>query len=109
MSESDDIDKLLREIDAMNKGRATPGQPAVPAASTPPGLPATQDVPSGGGSRAAWTGMGAVGGLVAGGVVGTVLTFLPAVSTVSTALGAALGGAIVAFVSRPPKWFDGSK
>jgi hypothetical protein len=41
-----------------------------------------------------------------GGITGTVLAFLPWVSTLSTAIGAALGGAVMAAVSGPPGWFD---
>ncbi len=104
MSEPDDIDKLLREIDAMNagsgQGAALPA-PAQNKAIEPAAVPG-----SGGGGRAAWTGASAVGGLLAGGVVGTVLTFLPYVSTASTAVGAALGAALAGFVSGPPAWFS---
>jgi hypothetical protein len=95
----DDIEKLLREIDAMNKAQ-------LPAGSTPaPAQKASTPEPSESGSRGAWAGASAVGGLVVGGVVGTVLTFLPYVSTASTAIGAAIGGAAVGLVSRPPAWF----
>ena len=105
MSQPDDIDKLLREIDAMNQRSGGGQPPAVPGPAATP--PATRDTgPASGGSRAAWTGVGAVGGLVTGGFVGTVLAFLPFLSPGSTAVGAAIGGALVAFVSRPPRWFD---
>lgn len=105
VSQPDDIDKLLREIEAMKQRSGDTSQPALPAPSkaTPP---ATRGGSGDGGSRAAWTGVGAVGGLIGGGFVGTVLAFLPAVSPMSTAVGAAIGGALVAFVSRPPRWFS---
>lgn len=99
MSEPDDIDKLLREVDAL-MSRPVGGQP-VPAVPTQP--PAK--LGRGRGDLAAWTGANAVGGLVVGGVAGTVLTFLPYVSTASTAVGAALGAAVSALVSGPPSWF----
>lgn len=107
----DDIDKLLREVEAMTSG-ASGGPAKVPAerASAQPAtgraaLPAGRTGSSRGG-RVAWTGVGAVGGLLSGGIVGTVLAFLPSVGTLSTAVGAAIGGAVVAFVSGPPGWFD---
>ena len=102
----DDIEKLLREIDAMNQGQRPAGTP-VPA--QPAGTSATASQGSDGGSgtsRGAWAGAGAIGGLAVGGFVGTVLTFLPSVGTLPTAIGAAIGGAAVGFVSRPPAWFS---
>jgi hypothetical protein len=111
MAQPDDIDKLLREIEAMNQPQPAAGREVdVPAkgevsAGGSSGAPVAK--PDGGrGARLAWTGAGAVGGLVTGGVVGTVLTFLPWVSTMSTAVGAAVGGAVLALVSGPPRWFD---
>lgn len=99
MSQPDDIDKLLREVDAL-MSRPVAGQP-VPAAPTPP--PAQRG--SGRGDVAAWAGANAVGGLVVGGVVGTILAWLPYVSTASTAVGAALGAAVSSVISGPPSWF----
>lgn len=111
MAQPDDIDKLLREIEAMNQPQPAPGRavdkPGTREVSATGSAGAQAATPAGGrGARVAWTGAGAVGGFVTGGVVGTVLTFLPWVSTVSTAVGAALGGAVVALVSGPPRWFD---
>jgi predicted lipid-binding transport protein (Tim44 family) len=96
----DDIEKLLREIDAMNQAQrpgATPPAQVAKASTPEPARP---------GGRGAWAGASAVGGLVVGGAAGTVLWFLPYVSTVSTAIGAALGGAAIGLVSRPPDWFS---
>jgi hypothetical protein len=114
MSQPDDIDKLLREIDAMNtRAIGGPGPAQVPAERSASevargGGSAVQGGTAGGtrGGRIAWTGVSAVGGFLAGGVVGTVLAILPSVGTLSTAVGAALGGALVGFVSGPPGWFD---
>ena len=114
MSQPDDLDKLLREIEAMNAPAGTgavaePGAKDVARQGEPVdsgrGRRSPAPRPTRGG-RLAWTGAGAVGGLVTGGVVGTVLAVLPYVSTLSTAVGAALGGAVVGFVSGPPRWFD---
>lgn len=111
MGQPDDIDKLLREIEAMNKSQPAPGsavdKPGTREVRATGSADARAAKPAGGrGARVAWTGAGAVGGFVTGGVVGTVLAFLPWVSTLSTAVGAALGGAAVALVSGPPRWFD---
>jgi hypothetical protein len=105
MSQPDDIDKLLREIDAMNVGSSQ--GPALPAPAQNKAIEPAAKSPTGSG-RVAWTGASAIGGLLAGGVVGTVLTFLPYVSTASTAVGAALGAALAGFISGPPAWFDKS-
>jgi hypothetical protein len=99
MSQPDDIDRLLREIDAMNAGQGA----ALPAPEQNRAIEPAK--PAGGSGRVAWTGASAIGGLLAGGVVGTLLTFLPYVSTASTAVGAALGAALAGFVSGPPAWF----
>lgn len=99
MAEPDDIDKLLREIDAMNAGSTAGKQ--VPAAPEPK---AVEAVPSSGGGRFAWAGTSAIGGLFAGGLAGAVLPF---VGSPSAAVGAAIGAAIVGAISRPPTWFRG--
>jgi hypothetical protein len=114
MSQSDDIDKLLREIEAMNKrGLGASGAAPVPAERSAcvvaSGRGSAVQGGTGEGSRGgriAWTGVSAVGGFLAGGLVGTVLAILPSIGTLSTAVGAALGGALVGFVSGPPGWFD---
>jgi hypothetical protein len=109
MGQPDDIDKLLREIDAMNRapgaGALEPRAGATPA-PRPEGKPARAQSSGSLGGRLAWTGVSAVGAGVAGGVLGTILTILPSVSTLSTAVGAALGGALVGLVGGPPRWFD---
>jgi hypothetical protein len=105
MGQQDDIDRLLREIDAMNSGAVQPRAGSAPV-PRPGGEPATVQSSGSTGGRLAWTGLSAVGGGLAGGVLGTILTMLPAMGTLSTAVGAALGGALVGFVSGPPRWFD---
>ena len=55
--------------------------------------------------RLQWTAISAGGAGVLGLVTGTVLGFLPYVGALPTGLGAAFGGAVVAFVSGPPNWF----
>jgi hypothetical protein len=102
MSQPDDIEKLLREIDAMNAG----GGGGVPAKPEEKAIEPAAPAEPGGGGRLAWTGASAVGGLLVGGLTGTVLTFLPYVGTASTAVGAAIGAAAAAAVSGPPRWFN---
>ncbi len=99
MPEPDDIEKLLREIDAMNAG--TPAGKQVPAAPQPK---AVEAAPTSGGSRMAWAGASAIGGFFAGGLAGAILPF---VGSPSAAVGAAFGAAIVGAIGRPPKWFSG--
>jgi hypothetical protein len=103
VNQPDDLDRLLRDLDAMNtpavggKAAGTParrggGEVAVGG----PGRKGTA------GGRMAWTGVGAVGAGVVGGVAGV----LPFVTSFSAAVGAAIGGAAIAFMSGPPRWFD---
>lgn len=104
MGQPEDIDKLLRELEAMNSGTVQRPEAATPARRQP-SAPATSEGPSTGG-RIAWAGAGAIGAGIVGLILGTILAFLPWVSTMSTAVGAALGGALMALVSGPPAWFD---
>lgn len=97
MADPEDIDKLLAEIDAMNKRPLTP---ASPAPAQPPATAAAQ-----GTGRGQWTAIAAGGAGVVGLVGGSILSFLPYISGLSTGIGAALGGAAVAFLSGPPPWF----
>lgn len=98
MANPEDIDKLLAEIDAMNRS-GTPARPGPPA--TPP-VPAPQ---ANGGGRGTWTAVAAGGAGAVGLVTGSVLSFLPYISGLPTGLGAALGGAVVAAISGPPHWW----
>ena len=101
MSEPDDIEKLLREIDAMNAGGGKSAQvPAVPQGKEVESTGATE---SSAGGRVAWTGTTAIGGFFAGGLAGAILPF---VGSGSAAVGAAIGAAIVAAISGPPGWFS---
>ena len=102
MSEPDDIDKLLREIDAMNAGNR--GGAALPAPAQNKAIEPAQAAAAGGRGRVAWTGASAVGGVVVGGVAGL---FLPGMGMVQAGIAAALGAVVTAFVSGPPEWFRG--
>jgi hypothetical protein len=100
MSQPDDIDKLLREIDAMNAGQGA----ALPAPAQNKALePAATAGSGGGGGRVAWAGASGVGGLLLGGVTGLLL---PGMGMVQAGLAAALGAVVTGFVSGPPDWFS---
>ncbi len=103
MAETDDYERLLREVEQFTAGgkaaSTPPAKQPVPAtgagaAATTPGEPGSQ-------ARLAWAGMSAVGGLV----LGILLAILPFLG-LQLALGAAIGAAAAAFLSGPPKWFD---
>lgn len=99
MSQPDDIEKLLREIDAMNAGTGSPAAlPATPQSKAiEPAAPASKSS-----GRVPWAGVSGVGGLVVGGLAGL---FLPGMGMVQGGLAAALGAVVTGFVSGPPDWF----
>ena len=99
MSESEDIEKLLREIDAMNAGSGSAA--ALPAPADRKAIAAAPE-PSASSGRAAWAGASGVGGMVLGVVAGL---FLPGMGIVEGGLAAALGAVVTGFVSGPPAWF----
>lgn len=102
-SDDEELAKLMREIDAVTgpspSAGAAPAQPPVPATSKE--VAKSDD---GSGSRGKWALIAAAGGGVVGFIVGSILWFLPGFSGVPTALGAALGAAIIALISGPPNW-----
>lgn len=99
MSQPDDIEKLLREIDAMNAGS---GQGA--ALPAPAQKKEIEQAPStaGGSGRVAWAGASAIGGLVVGAVAGLLL---PGMGTIEGGIAAMLGAVTTGFLSGPPAWF----
>ena len=102
MASDDDIERLLREVEALESG-GSKAQPPVPAQGREP---AKQEAPSeSGGGRVGWSLIAAAGGGAAGFIIGTLLGFLPLVDGLSTALGAALGAALAALISGPPGWY----
>jgi hypothetical protein len=100
MSQPDDIDKLLREIDSMNAGSGQGA--ALPAPAPHKAIEPATGTGSDGGGRAAWTGASAVGGLLVGSVAGL---FLPGLGLIQGGVAAALGAVVTGFVSGPPDWF----
>lgn len=102
MAGDDDIDRLLSEVSALEAG---PAKAQPPAKQQGKSVKRAKDggTPSG---RMAWAVLAAIGGGAAGFVVGALLTILPWVSSMSTAVGAALGAFLAALVSGPPRWFD---
>lgn len=102
MANDDDIERLLREVEALEGGRPQ-AQPPAQAANDVARQPADEGEKRS--SRVTWTGVSAIGGGVFGLVTGTVLFFVPWVDPMSTGIGAAVGGAIIGLVSGPPGWF----
>lgn len=102
--DDDELAKLMREIEQFDNP-GTPTQPSTPAPTQPSSEVARTDSPGAGG-KGKWVAISAVGGGITGAVIGGFLWFLPGVDALSTGLGAALGGAIVALVGKPPKWLD---
>ncbi|MGB7979345.1 MAG: hypothetical protein WCF36_00955 [Candidatus Nanopelagicales bacterium] len=112
MAGDEDIERLLREIDAMNAGGRVPAAQPTPeltgrsegraGVTGADGTKAVEAAPASRGTRIRWTGVSAVGGVAVGGLAGAVLPFIGAVPT---GLGAALGAAAAGFVSGAPAWF----
>ena len=103
MSDPDDIERLLAEINAMDNAPARRDSGTVEPAS------GKEIERSGNGrGRMSWVGISAIGGGVVGLIVGSILFFLPWVSAMSTGVGAALGAAVVALISGPPGWYSGT-
>lgn len=91
MSDNDDIERLLREIDATSGGT-----PAQPPARRPESSPVPTDRESKGGSALA---VAAVIGVV-GLVLGSILGFLPYINGIPLGLGGFLGAWIAWTLSR---------
>jgi hypothetical protein len=117
-SGGDDIEKLLRELDAMEggppstSGKQVQPKAAAPAAKASGKAAGESEESSGGGGRLAFAAvaavvMGIVGALT-GMVLGPVLGWLPLLDFGfwATGLGAAFGGFLTALVAGPPRWFS---
>jgi hypothetical protein len=102
MASDDDIERLLREVEALESGPSK-AQPPVPAQSREPAK--QQSASESGGGRTSWALIAAAGGGAAGFIIGTLLGFLPLVDGLSTGLGAAIGAAIAALIGGPPGWY----
>lgn len=95
----DDIERLLREVDALNSGKPAPANvPAKADASVPAKSDAKQSS-----ARLAF----AVGATV---VLAPVTWFvgliLPFQSAVSAGIGGAIAAFVTAFIAGPPRWFS---
>ena len=103
----DDIERLLREVDAMNNPNFPASGSRSPEASKSKDVAKRDDSSGGGaGGRLAFAVASAVvvGGL--GAAFGAILFVLPFVGPITTGVGAALGGFITALVAGPPRWFS---
>ncbi|MCH9816126.1 MAG: hypothetical protein K0U64_06700 [Actinomycetia bacterium] len=103
MADDDDIEALLREIDAMNNASpASSGKEAVPAKKGKEAAESQDE--SKRSARVTWMLLAGAGSGIIGAVLGTFLWVFPGVSPLATGLGAALGGAITALIGGAPKW-----
>jgi hypothetical protein len=102
MAEPEDIEKLLREIDAMNAGNSQGSIGAGPAGSSTPqkAAPAPQTTAGG---KGAWVGAATIGAGATGMVAGMLLPYL---GMFQSGIGAAIGGVVVSLVGQPPGWFS---
>lgn len=101
MANDDDIERLLREVEALESG----GSAAKPPAKAQSNEVAATDTDEGGRSRTSWALVAAAGGAAAGFIIGTLLGFLPLVDGLSTGLGAAVGAFLAALIGGPPGWY----
>ena len=103
----DDIERLLREVNAMNNPKASTSGSRSPEPAKSKDVAKKDDSSSGGaGGRLAFAVGSAVvvGGL--GAAFGAILFVLPFVGPITTGVGAALGGFITALIAGPPRWFS---
>jgi hypothetical protein len=101
MANDDDIERLLREVEALESG----GRAAKPPAKAQSREVAKTDSDEGGRGRTGWALVAAAGGGAAGFIIGTLLGFLPLVDGLSTGLGAAVGAFLAALIGGPPGWY----
>lgn len=97
----DDIERLLREVSALNTGATSSSSPKVPATSSS-NSPAKKEASSAGGRLAFAVGSGVV--LGAAGWFGGLL--MPFVGSFSAGVGAAFGAFAAALIAGPPRWFS---
>ena len=97
----DDIERLLREVNALNSGATSSSSPKVPATSSPKSA-AKKEASSAGGRLAFAVGSGVV--LGAAGWFGGLL--MPFVGSFSAGVGAAFGAFAAALIAGPPRWFS---
>lgn len=105
-ADDDDLARLMKEIEEFDRSTgASPAAPTPQPTGSAEVAKRSSDVAErSSGSRGKWAVIAAVGAAVAGFFVGSVLWFLPYVNGPSMALGSALGAALVALISGPPKW-----
>lgn len=96
----DEIEKLLREINATSSPPASTSGKQV---AKPENSPARRESGGSAGGRLAFAGIAAVGMGAAGWFSGLVLPFLGAGSV---GVGAAFGAGLTALIVGPPRWFS---
>ena len=94
----DEIERLLREIDATK-----PGVPAPPPAKRESAEPARQDDEAGGSGRLAFAGLA---GVLMGGGAFVFGIFTPWTDAFDMGLAGAFAAFVTGFVAGPPRWFS---
>lgn len=102
--DDEELAKLMREIDQFDASSGGGGVQPQAAGAPSGGAEPSKEVATQSGSKSKWVGIAAVGSGAGGLLVGSFAWFIPGVSPLSTAIGAALGGAITALVGQPPRW-----
>ena len=97
----DDIERLLREVNALNADATSSSSSKVPATSSSKS-PDKKEASSAGGRLAFAVGSGVV--LGAAGWFGGLL--MPFVGSFSAGVGAAFGAFAAALIAGPPRWFS---
>ncbi|MCB0918643.1 MAG: hypothetical protein KDC39_08750 [Actinobacteria bacterium] len=100
MADEDEIEKLLAEVNQMNQAGS-----AKPPAKKKGEVAGKGDDDDSGVSRIGWMLIAGVGSGIIGFLIGWLVFFIP-MTAWSGAIGAAIGGAITALISGPPKWLE---
>ncbi len=106
MSNSDDIERLLREVDALGTPGGTPksSPPARKGESSPANKRGKEVDESGSGGARMGFAIGAA--VVLGAVMFLLGLFLPFVGSFSMGVGGAAAAFLTALAAGPPRWFD---
>jgi hypothetical protein len=99
----DEIERLLREVEATNTGKPAPSPSGTPAKRSP-----AEPAPASGGGRLAFAVLSGVGmGAVSFGV-GAFLWLVPFInpSALDMGFGGAIAGFLTALLAGPPRWFS---
>ncbi len=105
---SDDIERLLAEVNKSTSSPAAQGQPAAPGQpATPPARKSSSDVDRSGDKPGGRFAFAIISAVVFGAVAFGIGIFTPFVlSGTSMGVGAAIGSFLTAIIAGPPRWFS---